>query len=119
MSISQEAIPTVERAQRQPATGRYWRLMIVDRYLLREFVQTYAQGLPADDVERLRDELDQQLERRMKDARKAGRDAFRRGAKKFVRRVAKAVRRDLTPADDNGRDGADGADDDQAGDDRA
>ena len=88
----------------------------VDLLMLREFVQTYAQGLPQGGVEQLRDELDQQLERRMKDARKAGRDAFRRGAKKFVRRVTKAVRRDLTPADDNG--GGD-ADDDQGGDDRA
>jgi CHAD domain-containing protein len=70
----------------------------VDLLMLREFVQTHAQGLPGDDVEQLRDELDRQLERRMKDARKAGRDAFRRGGKKFLRRLTKAVRRDLTPA---------------------
>jgi CHAD domain-containing protein len=71
----------------------------VDLVMLRDFVQTYAQGLPADDVEHLRDELDRQLERRMKDARRAGRDAFRRRPGKFIRRVAKAVKRDLRPAD--------------------
>ena len=71
----------------------------VDLLLLREVVHTYAQGLRGGDVEQLRDELDGQLERRMKDARKAGRDAFRAGAKRFLRRVTKAVRRDLTPAD--------------------
>jgi CHAD domain-containing protein len=86
----------------------------VDLLMLREFVQTYAQGLPTDDVEQLRDELDRQLERRMKDARKAGRDAFRRGGKQFLRRLTKAVRRDLTPAADGGDGAARGGDDDAA-----
>lgn len=75
----------------------------VDLLMLRDFVHTYAQGVHADDVEQLRDELDGQLERRMKDARKAGRDAFRAGAGRFLRRVAKAVKRDLTPAADGDR----------------
>jgi hypothetical protein len=73
--------------------------------MLRDFVRTYAQGLPADDVEQLRDEIDRQLERRMKEARRAGRDVFRRRPKRFLRRVAKAVKRDLLPADERGRDG--------------
>jgi len=42
MSISQEAIPALENAPSHSATGGYWRLMIVDRYLLREFVQTFV-----------------------------------------------------------------------------
>jgi len=82
----------------------------VDLLMLREFVHTYAQGLRDGDVEQLRDELDDQLEHRMKDARKAGREVFRAGAKRFVRRITKAVRRDLTPAGAGGRDG-DGEDD--------
>ncbi|HWU91003.1 MAG TPA: CHAD domain-containing protein [Kofleriaceae bacterium] len=68
----------------------------VDLVMLCDFVQTHAQGLPAKDVERLRDELDRQLEEQMKEARKAGRDAFRQKPKKFLRRLAKAVKRDLT-----------------------
>ncbi len=75
----------------------------VDLLMLREFVQTYGQGVPAGDVERLRDDLERQLERQMKDARRAGRDAFRRRPRKLVRRLVKAVRRDLTPAVENGR----------------
>jgi lipopolysaccharide export system permease protein len=41
MSISQEALPTLATVRNRPARGGYWRLMIVDRYLLREFVQTF------------------------------------------------------------------------------
>ena len=77
----------------------------VDLVMLRDFVQTYAQGLPADEIEHLRDELDRQLDQRMKEARKAGRDAFRRKPDRFLRRVGKAVRRDLTPADERARNG--------------
>jgi CHAD domain-containing protein len=85
----------------------------VDLVMLHDFVQTYAQGLPGGDVEQLRDELDRQLEARMKDARKGGRDVFRPKPKKFIRRLAKAVKRDLTRADDNGGDNGrdDGRDD--------
>jgi CHAD domain-containing protein len=77
----------------------------VDLLMLREFVHTYAQGIRGGDIEQLRDELDGQLDRRMKDARKAGRDAFRAGGKRFLRRLTKAVRRDLTPANAGRRDG--------------
>lgn len=82
----------------------------VDLVMLRDFVQTHAGGLPEKDVERLRDELDRQLEDRMKDARKDGRDAFSQKSKKFLRRLTKAVKRDLTPVDENGQGG--GHDDD-------
>lgn len=71
----------------------------VDRIMLREFVTTHAQGL---DVDRLRDEIEGDLDSRMKEARKAGRDAFSQKPKKFVRRLARAVERDLTPVDENG-----------------
>lgn len=71
----------------------------VDLVMLRDFVTTHAQGL---DVDRLRDDIQDELERRMKEARKAGRDAFSQRPKKFVRRLARAVERDLTPVDENG-----------------
>jgi CHAD domain-containing protein len=76
----------------------------VDLLMLHDFVQTYAQGLPDDDIEQLRDEIDRQLEARMKDARKAGRDMFAPKPGKFSRRLAKAVKRDLTRADEDGGD---------------
>jgi CHAD domain-containing protein len=79
----------------------------VDLVMLRDFVQTHAQGLPAKEVEHLRDELDRRLEEAMKEARKDGRDAFSQKPKKFLRRLEKAVKRDLTPADENGHDDAD------------
>ena len=74
----------------------------VDLRMLQGFVKTYAQGLPSGDVDRLCDELQRQLAQRMKSARKAGRDPFRRRPKRFIRRLARAVRRDLTPPADNG-----------------
>jgi CHAD domain-containing protein len=81
----------------------------VDLIMLRDFVQTYAQGIPGSDIEALRNELDRQLEERMAEARKAGRDAFRRKPKQLMRRLAKAIRRDLRPAGAEGAAGAAGA----------
>jgi CHAD domain-containing protein len=71
----------------------------VDLVMLRDFVQTYAQGVRPDDVERLRDAIDRQLDQRMKDAREAGRDSFDQKPRRFLRRLAKAVKRDLQPAE--------------------
>lgn len=73
----------------------------VDLVMLHDFVETYGAGVPGGDLARLRDELDRQLERLMKDTRRAGRAAFRRRPRRFLRRLAKAVRRDLRPADGN------------------
>jgi CHAD domain-containing protein len=72
----------------------------VDLIMVRDFVATYAQGVPPASVERLCDAVDHQLDESMAGAQKAARDAFRAGSKKLVKRVAKAIRRDLTPPDD-------------------
>jgi CHAD domain-containing protein len=72
----------------------------VDLLMLREFVQTHALGVPTADVERLRDELERRLVDLAAEVRRDGRDAFRRKPRRFARRLAKAVRRDLTPADE-------------------
>lgn len=72
----------------------------VDLIMLREFVETHAQGLAPAAIHELRDELDGQLDDLMKEGRRAGRDAYRQKPKKFARRLAKAVKRDLTPVDD-------------------
>ncbi|HWO17536.1 MAG TPA: CHAD domain-containing protein [Kofleriaceae bacterium] len=71
---------------------------VVDLVMLRDFVQTHAQGLPESDVEELRHRIDRQLAEQMVATRKAGRDAFKRKPKQLVRRLAKAVKRDLRPA---------------------
>lgn len=72
----------------------------VDLIMLREFVTTYAQGVPAADIDQLVGSIDHQLDDLMKGARKAGRDSFSLKPKKFAKRLAKAIKRDLTPADD-------------------
>ncbi len=72
----------------------------VDLVMLREFVQTHGQGIPAAAIEKLRDSLDLHLDDLMSISRKEARDAFTIKPKKFERRLTKAVKRDLTPADD-------------------
>lgn len=69
----------------------------VDLIMLREFVMTYAQGIPPEDIAHLKAAIDAQLSDVMKDARRAGRDSFRQRPRKFGKRLSKAVHRDLTP----------------------
>jgi CHAD domain-containing protein len=82
----------------------------VDLIMVREFVETHAQGIPSDAIEHLRDDIDKQLDDVMKNARKAARDAFSQKASKFARRLAKAVKRDLAPADEHHANGDDSGD---------
>jgi CHAD domain-containing protein len=72
----------------------------VDLIMLREFVNTYAQGIAPEAVEHLRDSIEAQLEDLMKAARDAGRDAYSQRSKRFGKRLVKAVKRDLTPPDE-------------------
>jgi CHAD domain-containing protein len=72
----------------------------VDLIMVREFVATFAQGVPPEDIGRLRDSIDSHLDDLMKSARKAARDAFHLKPKKLEKRVTKSVRRDLAPPDD-------------------
>jgi CHAD domain-containing protein len=72
----------------------------VDLIMVRDFVATYAQGVDADAIDHLRMAVDAQLGDLMKSERKVGRDAFAAGRKKFGKRLARAVKRDLTPPDD-------------------
>ena len=77
----------------------------VDLIMVREFVATYAQGIPPDDIAHLRDSIDHQLDDLMKAARKAARDAFRQKPKKLEKRITKSMRRDLAPPDDANHEG--------------
>ena len=69
---------------------------VVDLIMLREFVETH--GTRGEGLDHLLAAVDGQLEDLMKDARRAGKDAFRRKPRKFGRRLEKAVARDLAPA---------------------
>ncbi|MBX3156393.1 MAG: CHAD domain-containing protein [Deltaproteobacteria bacterium] len=72
----------------------------VDLLMLREFVHTHAHGIPADEIDHLRDSLDDQLGELMKGTRRISRDVYDAKPKKFERRLNKSVKRDLTPADE-------------------
>ncbi len=82
------------RADLEAATDRLGAA--VDLVMLHDFVATYAQGIPAGDVERLSGELDRQLAQQMKEARRAGREAFRARPRKFLRRLTRAISRDAS-----------------------
>ena len=71
--------------------------------MLREFVNTYAQGITPEAVAHLRGAIERSLDDLMTSARDAGRDAYSQRPKKFAKRLAKAVKRDLTPPDDADR----------------
>lgn len=69
---------------------------VVDLIMLRGFVETH--GTRGEPLDHLLAALDGQLDDLMKDARRAGKDVFRRKPRRFGRRVTKAVQRDLAPA---------------------
>ena len=77
----------------------------VDLIMVREFVATYAQGIPPEAIAHMRDSIDHQLDDLMKAARKAARDAFHQKPKKLEKRITKSVRRDLAPPDDANHEG--------------
>ena len=70
----------------------------VDLIMLRDFLRTYGQGVVPEAFEALVSAVESQLDDLMADARRGARDAFRAKPRRFVRRLAKAVRRDLAPA---------------------
>jgi CHAD domain-containing protein len=72
----------------------------VDLIMVREFVATHSQGIPAAEIDALIDAIDVQLADQMKAARRAGKDVFQQKPRRFEKRLAKSVRRDLAPADE-------------------
>jgi CHAD domain-containing protein len=70
----------------------------VDLIMVRDFVATYDQGIAPEAVAKLRVSIEHQLGDRMKTARKAARDAFRKRPKQLAKRLTKSVRRDLEPS---------------------
>jgi CHAD domain-containing protein len=75
----------------------------VDLLMLCEFVDTYGQGIDKQALTQLRDAIDHGLDEQMKTQRKAAGAVFLQKPKKFGKRLAKSVKRDLTPADDSTR----------------
>ncbi|MBA3463304.1 MAG: CHAD domain-containing protein [Deltaproteobacteria bacterium] len=73
----------------------------VDLVMVREYVTTFSQGVGADELANLKCAIDAQLDDLMKATRKAGRDTFEQKPKKFAKRIAKAIKRDLAPPDDH------------------
>ena len=73
---------------------------VVDLIMLRDFVETH--GTRGDALEHLVDAIDGQIDDMKQDARRAGREAFRRKPRKFGKRLTRAVERDLAPVTDDG-----------------
>jgi CHAD domain-containing protein len=70
---------------------------VVDQIMLREFIATHGGNQDRDAVSRCLDAIDDHVRGAIKRARRAGRDLFGERRKRFVRRIAKASRRDLEP----------------------
>ncbi len=71
----------------------------VDLVMVRDFVRTYSQGIAPEALDNLLMAIDAQLADLMKAARKASRGAFEARPRKFAKRLAKAIRRDLAPTE--------------------
>jgi CHAD domain-containing protein len=72
---------------------------VVDLIMLRDFVETHGtRGEPLDVLVKA---IDAQLDDLMKDARRAGKEAYRKKPRKFGKRLTRAVERDLAPAADD------------------
>ena len=71
----------------------------VDLIMLREFVETFGQGLPFEAIERLQHTIDAEVHKVVRDARKSAAGPFKAKPKAFGKRVARAVRKDLAPAE--------------------
>lgn len=69
----------------------------VDLIMVRDFVRTYGQGIAPEAFDTLVHAIDTQLDDLMRDSRSAGGEVFKVAPKKFVRRLGKAVRKDLAP----------------------
>jgi CHAD domain-containing protein len=71
----------------------------VDLLMIHEFAETYGQGIAPEALERLQHAIEAQGSDLMKSARKSAAGPFELSAKDFAKRVAKAVRKDLAPAE--------------------
>ncbi len=71
----------------------------VDLLMIREFIETHGLGLTPESISHLRDTVDSHLDDLIKSGRKAGKDTFEMRSRKFEKRLARAVKRDLTPID--------------------
>jgi CHAD domain-containing protein len=71
----------------------------VDLIMLREYVATHGEALPAEGLAGLDRAIDAQLRALMTSTRKGSREAFARGGRKLARQVTRAIRRDLAPAE--------------------
>jgi CHAD domain-containing protein len=72
---------------------------VVDLIMLRDFVETH--GTRGEPLGVLVHAIDTQLDDLMTDARRAGKEAYRRKPRKFGKRLTRAVERDLAPATDD------------------
>ena len=81
----------------------------VDLIMARDFIRTYGQGIAPEAFDQLVHSIDTQLDDLMRDSRNAGKAIFQKPAKKFARRLRKAVRKDLAPSNDERDDAAEHA----------
>lgn len=71
----------------------------VDLIMVSEFADTYGQGVAPEALEKLQATIHEHLGELMKTARKQAKKPFEASSKAFAKRVGKAVRKDLAPAE--------------------
>jgi CHAD domain-containing protein len=95
--VARQAGPRVDELRHQFETVSDGQGPVVDLIALRAYIRRHGEAVSEEARTRLAGAIKLQLADVMPDARRAGRDAFRRKPAKFTRSLAKAIRRDLDP----------------------
>jgi CHAD domain-containing protein len=69
----------------------------VDLLMARDFVRTHSDGIDPKEVDLLTGALARQLDDKIRDTRRAARDAFRKKPRELARKLAKAAKHNVTP----------------------
>ena len=69
----------------------------VDLLMARDFVRLHAADIGEDGVDLLASKIAGELDDKIRESRRAGRDAFRKKPRALARKVAKALVRDVAP----------------------
>ncbi|HEY5922984.1 MAG TPA: CHAD domain-containing protein [Kofleriaceae bacterium] len=95
--LARTTAPQLDELRKQVADANDQLGETVDLLMARDFVRAHAAEIDEDGVDLLESALEHDLDDKIRDGRRAGRDAFRRKSRVFARKLAKAVKRDVTP----------------------
>lgn len=95
--LAQIAGPSIDELHERFASATSDLGDTVDLLMARDFVRAHADAIGADGTETLTRALEAQLDEKIREGRRGGRDAFRKKPRALARKLAKAAKPDVTP----------------------